>query len=237
MAKEMKFKLLVTFILLTSIVFKAMAKVYPKTFPKASITSPSGEVFADSYSGSAPAEAFFSANPSDTTGWKHHYEWRFYKESSETPYLIRYEENTNYTFNTSGSYRVTLYSVFTQGKDSLIYESDPFIISLAESKLEMPNAFTPNGDEHNDVYKARDGHQSIIEFHAYIFNRWGQKLYEWTDINSGWDGKFHGKDVKQGVYFCLVKAKGSDGKIYNIKTDVNLLRGYSESTESTSGNN
>ena len=101
----------------------------------------------------------------------------------------------------------------------------------------MPNAFTPNGDEHNDVYKARDGHQSIIEFHAYIFNRWGQKLYEWTDINSGWDGKFHGKDVKQGVYFCLVKAKGSDGKIYNIKTDVNLLRGYSESTERTSGNN
>ena len=237
MAKEMKFKLLVTFILLTTIVVNAKAQVYPKTFPKASITSPTGEQFADSYSGSAPAEAVFSAVPSDTVGWKCYYEWRFYNELSETPYLIRYEEDTKYTFNVSGSYKVILYSVFTQGTDSLIYESDPFTISLAESKLEMPNAFSPNGDGHNDIYKAREGYQSIVEFHAYIFNRWGQKLYEWTDINEGWDGKFHGKDVKQGVYFCLVKAKGSDGKTYNIKTDVNLLRGYSESTENSSGNN
>ena len=34
--------------------------------------------------------------------------------------------------------------------------------------------------------------------------------------------------MKQGVYFCLVKAKGADGKTYNIKKDVNLLRGYDE---------
>ena len=45
----------------------------------------------------------------------------------------------------------------------------------------------------------------------------------------GWDGKFNGKDVKQGVYFVLVKAKGADGRKYNIKKDVNLLRGYTES--------
>lgn len=37
-----------------------------------------------------------------------------------------------------------------------------------------------------------------------------------------------GKDVAQGVYFVLVKAKGADGKEYNIKRDVNLLRGYTE---------
>lgn len=99
-----------------------------------------------------------------------------------------------------------------------------------ESILQMPNAFSPNGDGINDIYKAKSGYQGITEFRAIIFNRWGQKLYEWNDPAEGWDGTYKGKPVKEGVYFVLVKAKGSDGKIYNIKRDVNLLRGYMEET-------
>lgn len=95
------------------------------------------------------------------------------------------------------------------------------------STLVMPNAFSPNNDQINDVYTVKS-YQNIVEFHAYIFNRWGQKLYEWTDIDAGWDGKYHGNDVKQGTYFVLVKAKGADGQTYNIRKDVNLLRGYTE---------
>ena len=49
------------------------------------------------------------------------------------------------------------------------------------------------------------------------------------------DGKYKGKDVAQGVYYVLVKAKGADGKTYNIKRDVNLLRGFTESTTSGGG--
>ena len=48
------------------------------------------------------------------------------------------------------------------------------------SSLLMPNAFSPNGDGINDIYKPKDGYRNIEEFHAYIYNRWGQKLYEWT---------------------------------------------------------
>lgn len=96
------------------------------------------------------------------------------------------------------------------------------------SSLLMPNAFSPNGDGINDIYKPKNGYQNITEFHAYIFNRWGQKLFEWTDPATGWDGTYKGSPVKDGVYFCLVKAKGADGKIYNFKKDVNLLRGYIE---------
>lgn len=96
------------------------------------------------------------------------------------------------------------------------------------SSLLMPNAFSPNGDGINDIYKPKSGYQNITEFQAYIFNRWGQKLFEWTDPATGWDGTYKGSPVKDGVYFCLVKAKGADGKIYNFKKDVNLLRGYIE---------
>jgi gliding motility-associated-like protein len=93
-----------------------------------------------------------------------------------------------------------------------------------ESKLIMPNTFTPNGDGHNDIFKAKE-YRNLSEFHAYIFNRWGQKLYEWTDPAEGWDGTYHGSEVKTGVYFVLVKARGTDDVIYNIRKDVNLLRG------------
>ena len=97
------------------------------------------------------------------------------------------------------------------------------------SSLVIPNAFSPNHDEINEVFKVKS-YQNIVEFHAYIFNRWGQKLYEWTDLEGGWDGTYQGKDVKQGTYFVLVKAKGADGQTYNIRKDVNLLRGFTEGT-------
>lgn len=105
--------------------------------------------------------------------------------------------------------------------------------TVSTSVLFMPNAFSPNGDGVNDVYKAKSGYRAITTFHAYIYNRWGQKLFEWTDIDGGWDGTYKGKPVKQGVYFVLVKAKGTDGKIYNIKRDVNLLRGYNDDSYET----
>ena len=107
---------------------------------------------------------------------------------------------------------------------------DPISITIKSSKLEVPNAFSPNGDNRNDTYKAKEGYQSIVEFKATIYNRWGQKLYEWTDPAGEWDGKFNGKDVKEGVYYVHVQAKGADGVKYNIKKDVNLLRGYTETT-------
>lgn len=98
------------------------------------------------------------------------------------------------------------------------------------SKLVMPNAFSPNGDLRNDVYQPLE-YQNLTEFHAYIFNRWGQKLYEWTNPAEGWDGTYNGKPVKTGVYFALVKARGADGVVYNIRKDVNLLRGYTSNEE------
>ena len=95
----------------------------------------------------------------------------------------------------------------------------------------------------NDIYGAKGvcnpestgRYRSIVEFHAYIFNRWGQKLYEWTDISSGWDGTYHGSPVKDGVYFVLVNARGADGKVYDIRRDVNLIRNFNPATNSTGG--
>ena len=214
---------------------QAYADEVPTIDPQATFTTDEGEETGTSYSGSAPLTVVFHANAENVGMYTPHYEWRFTKEGETQPYLVRYEEETEYTFTEAGSHRIVLYATFINGNDTVAYTKDywqdaqPITIQISESKLEMPNAFSPNGDGINDIYRAKNNYQSIVEFDAYIFNRWGQNIYEWHDPAGGWDGKFNGKDVKQGVYFVLVKAKGADGRKYNIKKDVNLLRGYTES--------
>ena len=207
----------------------------PSIHPSVTYTTSDGEISSDeSFSGSAPIRASFQANPSDDIGWSANYEWRVYHDNDTVPYIIRYDENLDLEFNQSGMHRIIIRVRFSKDGDVIEdnNEESPFMITIAESNLQMPNAFSPNGDGINDIYKVKDGYQSLTEFHAYIFNRWGQKLFEWTNPADGWDGTYNGKPVKDGVYFCLVKAKGADGKTYNIKRDVNLLRGYTETTSS-----
>lgn len=173
----------------------------------------------------APLTVTFKANPTDIDeNIRPAYEWRFSKEGEETPYMIRYEEETVFEFTESGLTNVALYVTYNDSTDAELIST--IKVSISVSLLEMPNAFSPNGDGINDIYKAKDNHKSIIEFHGYIFNRWGQKIFEWTDIDSGWDGTYKGKQVADGVYFALIKAKGADGRKYNIKKDVNILRNY-----------
>ena len=205
---------------------------YPSVSPTVLITAMDGSTSdEENFSGSAPIKATFYANPKGDSGWDSHFEWHIFHDNDTVPYIIRYEENTDIEFNQSGQHRILLYAKFTKDGETIEQnnEESPLTITVSESFLEMPNAFSPNGDGINDIYKAKDGYQSLTDFHAYIFNRWGKKLYEWTDPAGGWDGTSGGKPVKDGVYFCLVKAKGADGKVYNIKKDVNLLRGYIES--------
>lgn len=208
----------------------------PEIAPTAILTTNDGEQEGTELSGDAPMRCSFRANTQNLYSYSAVYEWRFTLQGEKQPYLTRYEENTDYTFTESGTHRIELYAMFVNGNDTVAYtqeywaEAEPITIVVSDSKLEMPNAFSPNGDGINDVYKAKSTYRSIVEFHAAIYNRWGQKLFEWTDPASGWDGRYHGKDVAQGTYFVQVKATGADGRHYNIRKDVNLLRGYTESS-------
>jgi len=158
-------------------------------------------------------------------------EWHFHHQGKDRiSSVTRYEENTSFDFTQSG---LTIVALIQKLGDEVI-DSTSINVTISESVLKMPNAFTPNGDGANDIYKVKE-HQSITEFHAYIFNRWGQKLYDWTDIEGGWDGTYRGSDVKDGVYFVLVKARGADGIEYDIRRDVNLIRKFNEVTSTAGG--
>ncbi len=215
------------------------AAQYPTVDPTATYTTADGEEIDDASSGqNAPLVAHFAANPSDVGDYTARYEWKIYEPGEEdTPLVHRFEEEIDYTFETSGSFYVQLYATFTLDGDTISYpeegEENPIQVTISESKLEMPNAFSPNGDGYNDVYKAKEGYQSIVSFKATIVTRWGEKIYSWDDPAGGWDGTWHGRTVNDGVYFVIVEARGADGRQYHIRRDVNVLTGYENSDYSS----
>ncbi|MGP1524429.1 gliding motility-associated C-terminal domain-containing protein [Prevotella multiformis] len=197
--------------------------------PSGKFTDKEGEAgtiaAGETYAGSAPLTVTFSANPPSGHDPATNYEWHFFNQNNtREAYLIRYDEDTEYIFTEAGTTRVVLYEILNG--DTTRYNA--INVSISESSLQMPNAFSPNGDGINDVYRAKPGYKSIVSFKAVIFNRWGQKLYEWDDPTGGWDGKYKGRDVAQGTYFVNVTAKGADGREFRIRRDVNLLRGYTQ---------
>lgn len=236
---------LLLFTAISQIAAQSMEFMEPTINPQAQIQDESGNL-ADytNYAGSAPLEVHFVPGDSLPEGYSGFYEWHFYENEivEGGAYLVRHEKETDFTFSKAGTHLVCLVVKFTDGEHTTdITEQDyierayePISITISTSKLEFPNAFSPNGDGVNDIYRAKQGYQSIVEFKATIYNRWGQKIFEWTNPDDGWDGTYHGSDVKDGVYFVHVQAKGADGIRYNIKKDVNLLRGY---TETASGGN
>ena len=91
------------------------------------------------------------------------------------------------------------------------YASDTIQFILCEPPLNIwiPNAFTPNGDGINDVFKIETINK-IQEFRMLIFNRWGQLIFESNNPHKGWDGKCDGTTVQEGVYCWKMEYIWSD---------------------------
>ncbi|MCF0236733.1 MAG: gliding motility-associated C-terminal domain-containing protein [Bacteroidaceae bacterium] len=182
------------------------------------------------YDGSAPLTIRLEARPQNLGSRTARYEWRFVADGSTTPFLVRYDETTSYVFAQSGSYSVRLLASFVEGRDTIAYEQEePFRIAIAESRLEVPNAFTPNGDGVNDVFRVKEGYQSLVSFRALVVNRGGKKVAEWTDPADGWDGRQAGGEAPDGAYYLVIDAKGADGREYKVRKTINLLRHHLES--------
>jgi gliding motility-associated-like protein len=88
--------------------------------------------------------------------------------------------------------------------------------------LYVPNAFTPYHDGRNQVFYAFG--IGIYDFDFYIFNRWGELIFETHDTEKGWDGSYKGKMVQDDVYVWLAKAKSITGKSINRTGSVTIVR-------------
>ncbi|HMN32072.1 MAG TPA: gliding motility-associated C-terminal domain-containing protein [Chitinophagaceae bacterium] len=96
------------------------------------------------------------------------------------------------------------------------------VIDTLKSSVFIPNAFSPNGDGQNDVFRIKA--KNIDFLYLYIYNRFGQLLFQSDDINTGWNGDYKGIPCEIGTYFYLLLYNDIDGKSKKESGDLELLR-------------
>ncbi len=95
-------------------------------------------------------------------------------------------------------------------------------VDCGEENIFIPNIFTPNGDGTNDELCFRG--EWVTDFYIAIFNRWGELLYESTDITACWDGRYKGNICQPGVYAYTCRVRCEANKENTFKGDITLIR-------------
>lgn len=180
----------------------------------------------DILGGSAPVDIAFRAWVSDGVV---HNEWQMSRDPGFGAVEYRFnQQDLDFTFQDEGTWFVRFIGSDNDGSCSAY--GDIYSVVIGGSELRIPNAFSPNGDGVNDEWKV--AYRSLLEFECWIFDRYGNQIFHFTDPNSGWDGKRGGKIVPPGVYYYVITARGADGKKYKESGDINIIR----SVDSRQGN-
>lgn len=95
-------------------------------------------------------------------------------------------------------------------------------VICGEPEVFIPNAFTPNGDNENDVLYVRG--RNVEKMNLSIYNRWGEKVFESNNQQVGWDGIYKGDFVEPGVFVYHLTVKCVDGQDYFKKGNVTVIR-------------
>ena len=93
---------------------------------------------------------------------------------------------------------------------------------LPHISIYIPNAFSPNNDNHNNDFRAFG--ENIVEYQMWIFNRWGEEIFYTAVMDHGWDGTYKGKQVENDVYVYRIIYRGLDGTTGNPTGSVTLVR-------------
>ncbi len=172
----------------------------------------------DGLGGSAPCSISFQAYVTDGVI---HNEWQLTDDPTFEEIDYRFTtQDLDYTFLEEGTHYLRYIGSNSDG--SCEYVSDTYEVSIGESQLLIPNAFSPNGDGVNDEWKV--AYRSLLTFDCHIFDRNGHQVCHLTSPDQGWDGKVGGKTVKSGVFYYVIQATGSDGKKYNKSGDINVVK-------------
>lgn len=128
--------------------------------------------------------------------------------------------NTVKNYDSGGSYSVTLIAKGQKGCN----DTTGYAFRIADSAgITLPNVFTPNNDDVNDVYRPIT--RGIRYLKARVISRSGIEIHVWDKVNGFWDGYTDsGVPCEEGVYFITVEAIDFLGKSYKLKGTITLLR-------------
>lgn len=129
------------------------------------------------------------------------------------------EENPHHFFRDKGIYKVTLTVETDKGCSCKKSIED---LNISEYELEIPTTFTPDGDGLNDIFKVYG--KDILSMEAFVFNRKGELLHSWNNVDDGWDGRIKGSELAMsGTYFILVKVVDVNGITHTEKSFISLF--------------
>lgn len=127
--------------------------------------------------------------------------------------------NPLHQFVKTGSFNTCLYASNQFGCLDTICKT---VEAIVEPLIDVPNAFTPNGDGLNDFVIPRSFGIQTIQFR--VFNRWGQMIFETNQRNVGWDGKYKGQLQPLEVYSYTLNAVFFDGQKVSRSGSITLLK-------------
>lgn len=118
----------------------------------------------------------------------------------------------------------TTYKLQVEDTADCFVVKDAVLVKVEDNMtLDVPGAFTPNNDGNNDQIFVRGwAIKDLIYFK--IYNRWGELMFETTNLEEGWDGKYRGTVQNQETYFYRVKAKSITGEVKAQKGSFTLIR-------------
>ncbi len=90
-----------------------------------------------------------------------------------------------------------------------------------ESAIFIPDAFTPNGDHNNDLFRPKGSY--VLDYAIKIYNRWGELVFESNNRQKPWDGRKNGQLAPEGIYQYVIRVQGTEGLISKTGS-VTLIR-------------
>ena len=133
------------------------------------------------------------------------------------------------TYKNEGFYTVSL-KVWNDHGCEADTVKESFIEARRGGFIIFPNTFAPRADVSgiNSIYGVnanfRPVYQDVETFTLEIYNRWGQKVFVTQDITTGWDGRFNGTIVPEGVYTWVSRGRFVSGKEYTKSGQIFVIR-------------
>ncbi len=119
-------------------------------------------------------------------------------------------------------YQEGTYPLFITNKCGEFQKDYVVDVTNCDCPFFVANAFTPNGDGLNEEFTI--GHScDLTDFNLQIFNRWGQKVFESTDAEHSWDGRYGGADQPGGVYTYSIQYQWDVYGATHLRTKTGIL--------------
>lgn len=133
------------------------------------------------------------------------------------------EDDPCFIYTVSPSVTTTYFVSITDANGC--FAIDTIVVTVIYSnEVLVPNAFSPNGDNINDLFQGIAF--NLSSYYMAIYNRWGQLVYETTnaDYFAGWDGTFEGAEQEMGTYVYVIDASFNNGEDFTTKGSFQLIR-------------